>query len=155
MTNGERARQFAPFDSLKGLHDALRLKEYEHERIEKGDLPQEKIEEISNTILKLNKNQMVEITYFYDGYYKKTVGKSRVNFLENYIQVNNFKINFDDIYNIVVCDEIDGWNAYWCYLKKSTMFMSKYYKFMSICPTTIYLFKIKYFNWKNLFVKSF
>ena len=43
MPRGDRARQFAPFDALKGLQQALRLKEYEHDRIEKGDITEEKI----------------------------------------------------------------------------------------------------------------
>ena len=47
MSRQERAKQFAPFDALKGLHDALRLKEYEHERVQKGDMPEEKAEAIS------------------------------------------------------------------------------------------------------------
>ena len=32
-----------PFDALKGLQKALRLKEYEHEKKYKGDLSEEKI----------------------------------------------------------------------------------------------------------------
>ena len=105
MPNSERAKQFAPFDSLKGLHDALRFKEYENERLVKGDLSQERIEELSKIILNLSKNQVVEITYFCDGYYKKIVGKSKVNFIENYIEVNCSKINFDDLIDILICDD--------------------------------------------------
>ena len=50
MPRGERAKQFAPFDALKGLQQALRLKEYEHERVEKGDLSEEDVLRLS-TIL--------------------------------------------------------------------------------------------------------
>ena len=46
MPRIERARQFAPFDALKGLSEALRIKEYEHDRILKGDLSEEKILEL-------------------------------------------------------------------------------------------------------------
>ena len=102
MPRSERAKQFAPFDALKGLHDALCLKEYEHDRVIKGDLPQEKIEEISTIILNLKKNQPVEVTYFFDGYYKKIEGKSKADILENCIIVGSTKIYFDDIFDIKI-----------------------------------------------------
>ena len=35
MSPKDRAKQFAPFDALKGLGDALRIKEYENERVQK------------------------------------------------------------------------------------------------------------------------
>lgn len=97
MPRGDRARQFAPFDALKGLQETLRLKEYEHERIQKGDIPEEKIEEISKVLSGLEKNDQVEITFFYDGYYKTMVGKSKVDVYEQKINVNGQIIAFDDI----------------------------------------------------------
>lgn len=97
MPRGDRARQFAPFDALKGLQEALRLKEYEHERIQKGDIPEEKIEEISKVLSELEKNDQVEITFFYDGYYRTLVGKSKVDVYEQKINVNGQLISFDDI----------------------------------------------------------
>ena len=33
MPRVDRAKQFAPFDALKGLQDALRVKEFEHESL--------------------------------------------------------------------------------------------------------------------------
>lgn len=97
MPRGDRARQFAPFDALKGLQEALRLKEYEHERIQKGDIPEDKIEEISKVISELEKNDQVEITYFCDGYYKTLVGNSKVDVYEQKINVKGQIIAFDDI----------------------------------------------------------
>ena len=97
MARKDRAKQFAPFDALKGLQDALRLKEYQHERTIKGDIPEEKIEAISKTILDLEKDEMVEVQYFYDGYYKTLIGKARVDIIEQKLRVNNQIIPFDDI----------------------------------------------------------
>ena len=48
MPRAQRAKQFAPFDALKGLKDAIKLKEYEHEKKLKGELSEEKIVEILN-----------------------------------------------------------------------------------------------------------
>lgn len=97
MPRKDRAKQFAPFDALKGLQEIMRLKEYEHERSVKGDIPEEKIEAISKTLIEIEKNDMVEIQYFCDGYYKTLIGKARVDIFEQKINVNNQIIMFDDI----------------------------------------------------------
>lgn len=39
MPRSKRAFQFAPFDSLKGLHDALKQKEKEHLEKQKNKTP--------------------------------------------------------------------------------------------------------------------
>ena len=101
MPRKDRAKQFAPFDALKGLQDALRLKEYQHERTIKGDIPEEKIEAISKILLDLEKDEMVEVQYFYDGYYKTLIGKARVDIIEQKLKVNNKIIPFDDISDII------------------------------------------------------
>ena len=97
MPRGDRARQFAPFDALKGLQQALRLKEYEHDRIEKGDITEEKIEEISKTLNDIEKGYDVEVTYFCDGYYKTLKGKSKVYVYEQKLIFDGTIILFDDI----------------------------------------------------------
>lgn len=100
MPRRDRAKQFAPFDALKGLREALHLKEYEHERVLKGDLQPEQIESISKTLLNLNKDDVVEIKYYYDGHYKTIVGKARVDIFNQEIKVNNTKISFDNIFEL-------------------------------------------------------
>lgn len=100
MSRQMRAKQFAPFDALKGLQDALRLEEYKHERSEKGDIPQEKIEAISRILSSIEKGDIVEITYFLDGYSKTVKGKSKVDIIEQKIYVNDKVISFDDIYEV-------------------------------------------------------
>ena len=101
MPRGDRARQFAPFDALKGLQQALRLKEYEHDRIEKGDITEEKIEEISKTLNDLEKGESVEVTFFCDGYYKTMKGKSKVDVFEQKLIVDGTTISFDDITDLI------------------------------------------------------
>jgi len=100
MSRQMRAKQFAPFDALKGLQDALRLEEYKHERSEKGDIPQEKIEEISRILSSIEKGDIVEITYYLDGYTKTGKGKAKVDIIEQKIYVNDKVIGFDDIYEL-------------------------------------------------------
>ena len=100
MPRKQRAKQFAPFDALKGLHEALKLKEYEHDRMEKGDISPEQIENISKLLLDLKKDEVVKVKYFQDGYNKELTGKSRVDILEQTIKVNDILISFDDIIEI-------------------------------------------------------
>ena len=100
MPRSERAKQFAPFDALKGLQKALRMKEYEHERNLKGDLPDEKIEAISNLLLKLKKGEVVYAKYFDDGFYKEIQGKVLVDITKQLIVIENKKINFNDLFEL-------------------------------------------------------
>ena len=100
MARQDRAKQFAPFDALKGLQEALRMKEYQHERTQKGDLSEEKIEEISKTLLSLEKGNFVFVRYFEDGHYLETEGRCIVDFSQQFIIVGSAKISFDDLVEI-------------------------------------------------------
>ena len=102
MSRKDRAKQFAPFDALKGLQNALRLKEYEHDRIEKGDLSEEKIEELSKKLSDINKNDIVKIKYFKDGHYFYKEGLAKVDFTERKIIFDNEKYDFDDLFEIEI-----------------------------------------------------
>lgn len=95
MSRQDRAKQFAPFDALKGLSNALRIKEYQHERVLKGDISEDQIAEISKTLLNIENSDIVELTYFVDGHEKKEKGYCKINFDENIIEINNKKIIFD------------------------------------------------------------
>ena len=102
MSLNDRARQFLPFDALKGLKEALLIKDYEHERLKRKDLSDEKINEISNTLISLEKNDLVRVTYFYDGTYKTIEGSARLKIEENVIIIDKEKIHLDDLYEITL-----------------------------------------------------
>lgn len=102
MPRIERAKQFAPFDTLKGLHEALKLKEYEHDRIEKGDLPEEKIMEISNILRSLKKDDKVKVLYFRDGHNHIAKGNFKIDYAFQTITIDKNIINFDDIADISI-----------------------------------------------------
>ena len=53
MTQAERAKQFAPFDAMKGLQEALRDREERHARVERHDISEEDIERNSSVLAKL------------------------------------------------------------------------------------------------------
>ena len=106
MPRKQRAKQFAPFDALKGLHEALKLKEYEHDRMVRGDISQEQIEAISKTLTELKKDEVVEIKYFCDGYYKTLVGKSKVDIFNQTLKVDEVLIPFEDIVELTKKDTL-------------------------------------------------
>jgi len=95
-----RAKQFMPFDALKGLSQALRMKEYEHDRVVKSDLSEEKVLEISNVLSNLKKNDVVEVKYFNNGHYLILKGNCLVDIVNKKITVDSTCIDFDDIFNI-------------------------------------------------------
>ena len=107
MSRKDRAKQFAPFDALKGLQNALRLKEFEHDRIEKGDLSEEKIEEMSSVLSNINKNDIVKIKYFKDGHYFYKEGNAKVNYVERKIFIDNEQFDFDGLFEIVIKTKSD------------------------------------------------
>ena len=100
MSMNDRARQFLPFEALKGLKEALKLKEYEHERIEKSDLSEDEIINISNTLSELKNNDLVEVNYYSNGSYIIAKGNIKLNIVNNYISINKNKILLDDIKTI-------------------------------------------------------
>ncbi|MCR5112426.1 MAG: YolD-like family protein [Acholeplasmatales bacterium] len=102
MKRSERARQFLPFDSLKGLQQALRVKEYENERVLKGDLSEDTIQKISTSLLQIEKNTLVSVKYYRDGYYYTEEGLSKINYEKRILVVGNNKISFEMIADLEV-----------------------------------------------------
>lgn len=102
MNREDRAKQFMPFDALKGLQKALRLKEYEHEKKYKGDLSEEKIQEISKNLLLIDKNKEIILEYYEDGYIIKYEGSAKVEFSSYKLITAVREIDFDDILDLKV-----------------------------------------------------
>ena len=59
----ERAKQFLPFDALKGLQEALRKKERELENVERIELSEESLEELENKFNRIKQGDMINIKY--------------------------------------------------------------------------------------------
>ena len=97
MPRSDRAKQFAPFDALKGLHETLRIKEYEHDRIACGEMSEDEIRKISAVLVQIEKGDMVEIDFFRDGHIIHLNGKSKIEAVEQNIFVGAFEIKFNEI----------------------------------------------------------
>ena len=102
MPREKRASQFAPFDALKGLREALRLVEYEREKIEKGEVNEETAQKISNILNELDENTILDLIYFEDGYQKEYKGRIKLDVYEQKIKLLklNKTIMLDDLLDI-------------------------------------------------------
>lgn len=100
MSRIERAKQFAPFDALKGLQETIKIKEYEHDRIAKGEMSEDEIKQISLVLSNIEKGDSVKIEFFRDGHIIKLRGLARIDVYNQKIFVGAFEINFDDIQKI-------------------------------------------------------
>ena len=94
-----RAKQFLPFDALKGLQEALREKEIEYE--EKKELSEDTLAELNNKFNQIEKGSFVKIRYYRNGRYSEIKG------IVTYIDYTKRKIQIDKIVNINFCDIID------------------------------------------------
>ena len=105
MNRQDRAKQFMPFDALKGLQEELRKREERRSRIDKKILSDEMAEKLSADLLKLRKNARVRLVFYRNGHYRDMEGDVvEVNYTYHYIKMGNEKIFFDDIYEIITIE---------------------------------------------------
>ena len=104
MSRADRAKHFAPFDALKGLQEALRLKEYKHERLLKADVDEETVNKISDNIKKLEKKSLVKVLYFVDGHYKDYQGKIKIDLINQEVIMETIKIPLCDLMDLDIVE---------------------------------------------------
>lgn len=95
----DRAKQFAPFDALKGFREALR----ERERItaDKIELSDETKEELDFKLHQIKPGMLITVIYFNNGEYEKVTGMvSKLSETSRTLSIVNKKMSFDDIYDI-------------------------------------------------------
>ena len=105
MSMNDRARIFLPFDTLKGLHEALKAKEYEMEMIEKGKLSPEQAEEISKRLSNLEKGIVYEATYFENGHYLKCKGEATLRQDKQTLIIGDQQISLNDLFGLIEANE--------------------------------------------------
>jgi hypothetical protein len=102
MPASQRAKQFAPFDAVVGLRQAL--KEKEKIRIPKKELSEDAIEEINRKLKRLEIGQTITIIWydFLEENYSKTTNKiTKINTKNKSLELENTLIFFEDIYAII------------------------------------------------------
>lgn len=103
MNRQDRAKQFVPFDALKGLQEELRIREERRTRVKKKTLSEDQIEKISRVLSRLEEGSKVAICLYSKGHYIKIDGYiSEINQIYEYIKIGNEKVFFDDIYKLAI-----------------------------------------------------
>lgn len=98
MSRSKRAAQFAAFDALKGLHEAIKAKE----RIPAARryIAEDEAAEIDRTLRELEKGQVVTAVYFYEyshEYFQLTGEVAKIDSYWNLLQIGNTAIDFKEI----------------------------------------------------------
>jgi len=100
MSRENRASQFMPFDALKGLSEALKLVEYEHYRVTKGEISDELANKISATLATIKKDDLCLITYFQNGHIQKIISNIKLDLTNKILAFNRQKILLSDLLDI-------------------------------------------------------
>ncbi len=99
QSNLNRAKQFLPFDSLKGFYELIEKEEKQKD--DKKELSEDNLNDINKTILSIKKIDNVLIKHYHNVNYIETIGKvKKIDKANKIICLNNSKILFDDIIKI-------------------------------------------------------
>lgn len=100
MSMSNRAKQFVPFDALKGFQEALRKKE--NMPVPRKELAEEKAEELNEKLKKLTTGKMITVVYYNDGEYIQLTGiVVKIEKNKKYLQMAEIIIPIDDISDII------------------------------------------------------
>lgn len=105
MIRQQRAKQFQPFDAMKGLTEALKDREERHSRVDKLELSEEKIREIEEVLLRVKVGAKVRVEHYKAFHYvfqKSVVDK--IDTVKKCLYFGEEEIFFDDIYDIRIID---------------------------------------------------
>jgi len=96
MSTEQRAKQFAPFDALKGFSEVLR--EREKIKVSKKILSEDKIRELNDALLTLKKGENALVIYYNGDEYIQTEGTiCKLNFTMHCLILDDVTINFEDL----------------------------------------------------------
>ena len=101
MPPSQRAKQFAPFDAVVGLRQAL--KEKEKIRVQKRELSDDMINEIDNTLKTLNIGDVVWVVHYNSNEQEYLTTNGIVNDINDKSKALTIavrEIKFEDIYSI-------------------------------------------------------
>ncbi len=103
MSRQERAKQFAPFDAMRGLREALKKKELEHERCERKELSEESMQELSEILSCAQAGDTAEVTFFHEGRYVCVRGRlKKIDGLHRTLYLEEGKIQFHDVFKVKI-----------------------------------------------------
>lgn len=101
MMRQERAKQFMPFDAMKGLQEALRLREEQYSRTVRREISEEQAERNSAVLMRLHRGERVSVEHYCQQHDVYDMGAAEeINLPFRYIRLNGRQIYFEDIYSI-------------------------------------------------------
>lgn len=109
MMRQERAKQFQPFDAMKGLQEALRDREEHHTRVERHEISEEQMEKNSEVFQKLKKGMLIRMdcyVAFHDVSITAIVTSIDLSF--RFLKMGKEKMYFSDIYQIEILEMPNG-----------------------------------------------
>ena len=99
MPIADRAKQFMPFAALKGLPEALAMRE--KILVDRIELSPEMADELDRKMHLLKKGVMATVIYFHQDEYIKITGLvARIDPTCRLLQIVNTKVSFDDILDV-------------------------------------------------------
>lgn len=69
MTREERAKQFLPFDALKGLQEELRQQEFLATRVPRRQLSDEAAALLSHRLSRVKRGDRILVEFYHEGHY--------------------------------------------------------------------------------------
>lgn len=101
----DRAAQFLPFDSLKGLQEELRKREALNARVPKKELSDEQADEINSALAKLERGAAAEAVFYCGGHYLEVSGKvTKIDPVSGFFETAGVRIYFDDLISLKTPD---------------------------------------------------
>lgn len=101
MSRTDRAKQFTPFDALKGFREAILEKE--KIVIPKKELSEDLKEELDRTLSMIRIEDILTVTFYNGEQYEKVTGRiSKISRTYRSLVINDIKIKFDDIYELQI-----------------------------------------------------
>ncbi len=100
MSMNNRARQFLPFDAMKGLQEALRAAEFENESVSHHRLSEDEAGRIGAVLAQLNEKRQVHVRYFEQGHYFELDGEAKLDPYESLLVFEEKSIPIFDIYQL-------------------------------------------------------
>lgn len=103
MSRSRRAKQFQPFDALRGLKEAIAAKE--KIPTPRKYLTEDAISEIDSMLNALSKGQIVTVVYYntHEQEYLQLTGPvTKVDSYQHSLQIGNTVIEFAEIYKLLI-----------------------------------------------------
>lgn len=105
MNREDRAKQFLPFDALRGLREELKKREDAALRTARRQLSEEEAERLSHVLTGIRPRQTVKLVYYDNGHYRTVSGEvvaCHTIYRQLVLIVNGVKqtVLFEDIYRL-------------------------------------------------------